>query len=481
MDNTSVALLRRLRSLDALPSDADNAVDIKRKSPSFFEHIERQTEVEQSASYKLLIEEEPSIILEYNSLRALLKNVLSTPGIVDDATKLYLVHRVSDLARILTKKYDVYINEHPSFLTKRALHSHQESYERWLSLSSAPQKEVTKKSWLDSFLYLLMAEFTTDRMNPRRLYFLRERRLLLLLVPIIKDLGHYSSWILWADAYVAPFLTYLNLLFFLPRLVFNVYTLCDNTFNQSKLSPQSSNLGPLTRFMAQWNRLWPQLMNDIGWAISGALMCFVFVGCWASFGIYMSVGMQFYDVIMASVRVGIDLTRLNNLAENNRSSSLNADGRSEEDKHLLSLYLLHLEAAISREKSLLYLALANAAVLFIAVCLTLPVMAAISPWLPVVGAIIAIIMTVINFQGRSYLNTSDTPKSQTLEDLLEKDQKRRMSLKESQFSSSQFFLNKTLANSHYGRELKLASASPSPTGVATSHSLGYMVGDAVLI
>lgn len=465
----SNAFLKQLRRFPALPSE-----DMAKECVSFFEQLDRQSDDIQSASFKLLIEEESSLVLEYNAVRALLARILLRPNLVDDVTLRYLVNIAKDHALILTKKYEFYINEHPGFLGKKALKKQLNSYSAWLTLSALVVMQEPKKSWLDNFVEQLRAEFTTDRMNPRRLYFLRERRLLLLLVPIIKDFAHYSSWILWADAYVAPFLVYLNLLFFVPRLVFNLYTLCDNVFNESNMTPESKRLGVQARFMAQWSRLWPQLMNDLGWATSGVLMCFVFVGSWLPFGIYFSVAMQCYDVVMATIRLCMDLNRLNHLTA--QYQSLVSD-ENKQHSALPALYFLHLNEAIRREKKLLYLAFSNAVVLFIAVCLTIPIMAAISPWLPVVGAIVAILMTIVNFQLRSYFNDYlNPPDSPSLESLLEKDLISRQSSQSAivpPFSLKQdqpCHDNMTFFSSEPAYKLP-SSPSPSPVGVNMTHSM----------
>ena len=355
-------------------------------------------------------------------------------------------------------------------------------------------------------------------MNPRRLYALRERRLLVLLAPLIKDFANYSSWIIWADAYVAPFLMYLGAAFFLPRLIFNLCTLCDNVFDEDKMKPEAKKLGSSTRFMAQWMRLWPQLMNDLGWTISGILMCAVFIAAWQPLAIYLSVAMQFYDVIMATIRVCIDFNRLNQLAEQYENfpsdQTLSLDARY---RDLHPLYCQHLKTSIQREKWLLYLALVNASVLFLAVCLSLPFMVAISPLLPIIGAVLAIIMTVINFEGRNYLNR---PESKTLDHLLElgqpacpvtpsrassagafnlvrqydapleQDQVPQQNIQplsipilvraQSSSNAPRFFATTTLAKSQSYQELKSLSGSSSPTGIAISHSMddldAYMEG-----
>ena len=468
MDEGSGVVLRRLKSCNSFSSLMD------KQHKSFSDQLALEPEENRSALFKFLIEEEASLALEYNALRALLKEALLKPGTLKEEVLKSLVNEAIDLCNILIKKYDLYINEHTSFLTKQTLQNHAESYRRWLE--SAPPLEVNSvpKLWSTYLWELMCREFSTERMNPRRLYVLRERRLVLLLVPLVRDLGDFSSWIIWADGYVGPFLAYLNCLFFLPRLAFNLYTLCNNVFDENKA--ESKHLGVFTRFVAQWNRLWPQLMNDIGWATNGMLMCFLFVGSLQPFAIYLSVAMQFYDVIMASIRVYIDLNRFNTLMKQYIQLGETSPD-NDTFKLLLPLYLEQLENGMQREKTLLYLALANASVLFLAICLSLPFMVAISPIFPIVGAVIAIIMTVINFQGRSYLNT---PESATLESLLEKHRPIAASKRSHSIGNSTPFFSPGIRRSQSNTEISRLPMAPSPTGIMHFHSVddldAYMLG-----
>ena len=503
MDMENSVVLRKLHSFSTFPIDspAGANVSVSDLLNNQSEHAQRE---KQRAAFKVLIEEEASEVIKYNALRAVLEQSLTPPITVDKVTIIALVREALNLVKILTKKYDLYINEQAGFLNKRILQQHQHLYEEWLKPPSPENKRVDTlqkitPTWFDASLAWFYAEFTTERMNPRRLYVLRERRLLVLLVPIIKDFGNYCSWVTWADAYVAPFLLYINVVFFLPRLIFNLNTLYSNVFDENKMKTEAINLSRFTRFMAQWKRLWPQLMNDIGWTINGIMMCFVFFGSWQPLAIYLSVAMQFYDALMVSIRMYIDFNRLNKLLAQYNSLAFEPNFILDEKyKKLHYAYCMQLEKGIQREKTLLYLAFANAAVLFLATCLSLPFMVAFSPLFPIIGAAVAILMTVINFQGRSYLNT---PESSALEELLKGGQpacsessprlsstdllqpetvltlnhEPRQPVQEpssslfqvgqSSNNPTRFFSSKALERSQSSIEFKPLQGSPSPTGI----------------
>ncbi len=343
------------------------------------------------AVFTLLVQEDASLVLEYDTLRALLKKVLDTsPATVEDkkarvdqATQL--VYELLALADLQDYKYHHYINEHPD-LTKRTLRKHLALYRACLNPATYVAAETARVHGL-----------STLSTNPIRLYLVRGRRFLLSLTPILNDRYNYSSWFIWADAYVAPCLAALGFLFFIPRLIYNLERLCgtpiyDRFFNCNKLQPESTALVPFVRFKTQWHRLWPNLVNDVAWVASGFLLYYVLIGTLQPLAIYLSVAIQFYDVIMVSIRAYYELSRLNTLLQDHKILGLNYQ------------YVACLEKNIQCERSMLALGFANAFVLFCAIGLALPVVAALHPLLPLIGACIAICMTVMFFEGSAFFN-----------------------------------------------------------------------------
>lgn len=352
------------------------------------------------AVFTLLVEEDSSLILEYDTLCALLKNVLdSSPETDEDkkareeqATKL--VYELLALAELQTYKYDHYITA-PSNLTKSMLGQHQQLYKAYLHLAEpvAAKKEAANSNLFSS---LTLPKTTTD-WNRIRLYLIRIRRFLFLLTPIVENSFNYSSWFLWVDAYVAPALSMLAVVFFLPRLIYNIEVLCgtryfDSIFQYPKLEPEKTPLNASVRFNALWNRLWPNLANDAAWAASGFILYFILIGVMQPFAIFLSVAMQFYDVVMASIRAYYELPRLNKLLKDHKNILSDSNQK----------YLECLEKSIARERAVLALSFANAFVLFCAISLVLPMVVAIHPLLPLVGAVMAIFISVINFESKRY-------------------------------------------------------------------------------
>ena len=341
------------------------------------------------AMIKLMVEEDSSLILEYNTLRALLERTLFAR---DHKKAIELVNEALDLAQRLDKQYDKYINASPA-LQKSVLQSHIAAYSRWLGRQPVDNAELSC-CVIQDIPYAPSVRRFTETLNPYRLSVLRVRRLLLVLVPVINNLEHYGSWILWADKIVGPYLTYFSMVFFIPRLLSNLMLLLTHVIEHDGMSDEEIALGWYLRFCVQWSRLWPQLLNDVGWITNGVLMSFVFIDLLQPLSIYLTFIMQAYDLVTAIVRAYYELDRLHGLEIHYQSQT----------GELVSEYLGQLNQRIAYERNMLYLNLANFIVLFIGVCLSLPMLAIFNPLLAVVGATMAVMMTGIAVGGRYYLN-----------------------------------------------------------------------------
>lgn len=373
---------------------SDSSLEISEALPkgSYSEYLEKQTTGKKNAFFKLLVEEDASLVLEYNSLRALLEKILKQSSF--DASQVTdLVREALDLTILIEKKYDHYINERPN-LRKSTLQSHRIIYRQWLNEndSTSPLNYSTAP-----FPYASTIRTTTENAQPYRLSFIRSWRFLKELKPVINDLEHYSNWINWADKAMGPVISYLGLVFFVPRLLSSLLMLWMPVMDCSSLN--DPELWSLVHFQAQWSRLWPNITNDVAWVLNGILMCFVCIGSLQPMAAYLTFVMQLYDAVMSCLRTYWELGRFAELLEGYKEI---------EDEQLLGDYLACLNAGIEREKTLLYLSVVNFVGLFVAAGLFLPIAAAANPLFPVVGAIIALAMTAINFGGRDYL-TQQTP------------------------------------------------------------------------
>lgn len=375
----------------------DETHGLSERLPTRLKSLGKLDPAKKRAAIRLLVEEDSSLVLEYHTTRALLLQTLSAPSI-DEEKSIRLINRAIKLADILCVNDIGRIN-------KSTLEEHLAIYEAWLNPSAAKKTTPTnvdddiEDSWFNGKLQWLNNNITTENTNPYRLLAVRVRRLIVLSLSVINDFG-YNAWILWADLFLAPTLAYLNLLFFLPRLIS-----CLTTLN-SHITDEEKELG-YVRCNAQWNRLWPNVTNDFAWAINGAFMCFIFIGSLRPFGIYFSVAMQLYDVLMTGLRAHFELYRLDQL-------TLLSEAILEDD------YTKQLEKEIQCEKNRLYFAFINAWALLLGMSLALPTAVAIHPLLPIIGAVIAVITTLVNGYLRDANHTKQTGFTSGLHQLLGK-------------------------------------------------------------
>jgi len=209
-------------------------------------------------------------------------------------------------------------------------------------------------------------------------------------------------------------------------------------------------------------------------------------------GICLTVAMQAYDALTVSIRAWCDINRLDGLIRQYNDIK-QCDPYIEE-------YLGCLKERIKYEKRGLAISLANFAVLLIAACLATPAAGVIFPLLPLIGAGMAVMITVINFEVRRWVTPVETDELKNLlktEPVLENEPPLENDLPivpltlsvadpsaaslvplnrcRSSGSRSAFFLQST-----HNLRMSRSSSNPefcsSPTTIAISHS-SYAIDD----
>ncbi len=236
------------------------------------------------------------------------------------------------------------------------------------------------------------AHDTTVELNWLRLMTIRSRRLLVSLAPLTGELSSYRAWIAQIDRYFNPFLLHLAWIFFTPRLLVNLTMTLKHVIPGFWMSEKEKTLGWQVRLSAQWHKRWFEFANDIAWLVSGLINCFILTGVLAPFAIYVSVALQAYDVVMASLRMVDESSRLKKLY-NQYELLLKADGISDDEQKEIKAYLNQLQQKISNEQKRLWLGVINTSVLLLAITFAIPAFA-FNPIIPILGAAIAVSMTI---------------------------------------------------------------------------------------
>jgi hypothetical protein len=234
--------------------------------------------------------------------------------------------------------------------------------------------------------------------NWPRLFVTRFRRLILAVSPFIDDAGKCYVAIIGVDQYLGPMLNYLAWIFFLPRLSINLAILGWHMGLNPWMSQTEKDLGVKERFWAHLERRWPELFNDMAWFFVGILSAFV-VGVVAS--AYVGLASQAYDVVLASIRAAIEITRILDLKKEYQHL-LNDEpdkGKQEQLQHQLKL----LEERLSYEQRHRYLNILNHVIIFLGLMLAAPCLLPYSPIYSLSGAVIIGITTLVVYIWTSKL------------------------------------------------------------------------------
>lgn len=288
----------------------------------------------------------------------------------------------------------------------QTLRAEQEAYRHWLSLHGYQFPDTEEEEPINETpAGMPRTKFVRDWhdfLNPFRLFLVRLRRFFVLLVPILGS-DSYGLGVAGAEKFTGPMFTYIAWIFFLPRLLSNLAVV-----GKHLIAPGENEqyLSPLTRLRAQLSRRWNEITNDIAWVISGFVACFVLVGSLMPLAIYVAIAMQWYDFVTSIFRALHEFPVLWELEQKYVLMKENAQKRkaySEVDA--IENYLIPLRERIAREQNLLILSIINFAVLAIAISLALMA----NPLVTLIGAVLAITMTIIQYFARESLRTSIPP------------------------------------------------------------------------
>ncbi|RUQ84485.1 hypothetical protein [Legionella septentrionalis] len=238
--------------------------------------------------------------------------------------------------------------------------------------------------------------------NWARLFTLRTRRFLLLLAPVISPTSAYSKFIREIDKIAAPIVAYFSWLFFVPRLSNNLFMFAKHIIPGSWMSEQEASVDFKTRFVTQLERRWFELFNDSFWLTAGLINCFILTGVLAPVGIYLSVAMQAFDVLLCTIRYFVEVGRMQEIHTAYAKMLTSTDVNEHEKIQEIKTHLNYLEQRIHYEKKRLLLGIINNAILVVALSLALPTLA-VNPIIPFIGALVAVLTTFACFTAVQFL------------------------------------------------------------------------------
>ena len=223
----------------------------------------------------------------------------------------------------------------------------------------------------------------------------RLRRVLVALPPVLDDIHanqanhlikHYDPTALFLFSHAAW-------VFFLPRLLTNVFFLIKHSVRYEGMNEKEQNLDTWFRIKTQLKRRAFELTNDTMWFSLGLLNAFVFTGALAPIGLMATVGVLAMDVILASIRWSVEVARLERLLTKYQMILMVRP----DDKETLNLSS-HIKQRLSYEKKQLSIQVISTSILLAAFCFS-GLIFPVNPILAMTCLSIAVAVTLCNFIG----------------------------------------------------------------------------------
>lgn len=286
--------------------------------------------------------------------------------------------------------------------------SPSENIKNYLETSNWPESISAGLKWAIMFLAPLIdylgVSFSqkirslTLVLNFPRLLLVRNRRILMTLRPLLEHVKNYTKFIALVDPFIGPVLNYFSWIFYIPRLAVNLYLILKHVIPGWWLSDEEKQLEWTIRLQMQFQRRWFELLNDVPWIIGGLLGCFLLVGAMSNAGMYLTIALFFYDVILAGVRAYIELGRLDKLlVESEEIAKTNNPAIAEEIEN----YQESLKEWQSYEQKRMWISIVSTIALFVGMLFAIP--AITNPIVPVVGACLVVFITVITYLAGNWL------------------------------------------------------------------------------
>lgn len=241
----------------------------------------------------------------------------------------------------------------------------------------------------------------SKQVNWLRLFSLRLRRMLVLINPLVHESSLYTQWFKSADRVAGPLLAYFSWMFFIPRFAVNVGMLAKHVLPGPWMGEQEALLKWYERFWLQFKRRWFELGNDSVWIGTNLINCFVMVGALAPFALYVSLGLQAFDVVFACLRAAEAIHRLHSL-KSQYTTMLQKEDLTEDEKDEIRSHIAALDERIAHEYKTQALTISNTIVIFMAISLAIPLIA-VHPIIPLLGATAAVMTTVALYALRQGL------------------------------------------------------------------------------
>lgn len=232
----------------------------------------------------------------------------------------------------------------------------------------------------------------TADINTPRLLLLRLKRLLETINKIFKCITSYSSFVLAMDKIANPILSYIAWVFYVPRLLVNLFLLAKHCIPGSWMSEQEKTLPCSKRFELQVRRRGFELGNDFVWMSGGLINCFILVGALSGAAIYLTIALYSFDILLAAIKAYQETKVYKEVLRKSHGSS--------------EVYIAHVKEYLSYEQKVTNLNLVTTVLMFGAMVITAPVVVGFSPYLLLAGVAATVAITIAKVIAQKYLDTT---------------------------------------------------------------------------
>ena len=311
-------------------------------------------------------------------LNVIFRKGMSAPMLSDNLNLEAQQKEYRDLLRDCHIVFDVEQNDAMQSVRAESFPAIFRQHQSLLSKEIIPRDLLSTDKYIAS-LVLGIQRFHTQY-NHWRLGGTRLRREFIFLNNYFQN-STFSAAINAVDPYVRRGLSYVNWMFFIPRLTLNFSLLYHHLFNEKELNPLERSFTYGTRFRAHWTRFWFEFIMDSYWILNGLTICFVLNGGVLSGpGLYLTLTVQTLDLLCSIIRAGIELHRLYCTKCDLLVLDPNLDIKNDMEKRF------------QFEAYALGYSVFHFSVLMLGLCLTLPGMAAVSMMWPIVASVCAVLM-----------------------------------------------------------------------------------------
>lgn len=275
--------------------------------------------------------------------------------------------------------------------------------------NSQPDEESSLSSWTWAAGIWLG---WNQSLNLMRLLIGRVRNIFRFLCLIMIEASNYSDWFVAIDTYIAPVISQLSWVFFLPRLIIEFSNKGYHVLFPRGVHEKSLSMS--TRLLVHVKENWWDLAVWMSWCLCGLVVCFVLVGNPIASG-FLLFSVQASEVFINIARAAIEYQRFCDLKTKYELLKVNEpDLTSEIDKHLQYLDM--------RSADKYHELLCNISInmfFLLAVGLMLTASAIFCPILPIIGAALSVLGTLAwiyyvkcylpGLQAETFLQVIPTP------------------------------------------------------------------------